>query len=157
MNPRHGTPHSFTEKYYPGFGRLSQPILYVHLRSPDARAWSLEISALVDTGASITLVMDKYLGQIPGFDRALLGAELKYSSATGPGTCRGALLDVLLGPATDSKSFMLPRRPVYFTSDNLPAPILLGQRGVLDSVRLSHSNCGPRRCFRFMDPQVTGS
>ena len=56
MDPRHGHQYNFMEFYSPGFGRLVQPKLYVQVRAPDAPSWSMRFSALVDTGASITLI-----------------------------------------------------------------------------------------------------
>lgn len=149
MDPRHGKALPFSETSHAGFGVLVQPIVYVRLRTAPPHDWTLPIAALVDTGASITLIQDQYLRQL-GLDAAGLGPALRFASATGTDSCRLAHLDLRLGRGQDAP--LLSQRPVYFTGANLPAPILLGQRGVLDCLQLVHSNHGSRPSFRLNLP-----
>lgn len=152
MNSRHGKPHPFSETPHPGFGVLIQPLVYVQLRVGPSHEWTLPIAALVDTGASITLIQEPYLTQLPGLDEQSLGPALRFASATDIATCRLAHLDIRIGRRREPDGLLLSQRPVYFTGANLPVPILLGQRGVLDSVRLIHANCGSQPSFRLNLP-----
>jgi hypothetical protein len=152
MDPRHGPPYSFTERFYPGFGVLAQPIVYVRLRVPESHSWSLPIAALVDTGATVTLIEEDFAHGIPGFETSSLGRELQRASGTGLAGCRSAHFDLRLG-SDDPRAPVLTRCPIHVTQAALPRPVLLGQRGVLDSFRLVHSNCGAKRYFRFVHPE----
>ncbi|PCC70668.1 hypothetical protein SAMN02745121_05447 [Nannocystis exedens] len=151
MDPRHGTTHPFTTRACGEFGRIAQPLVRVGLRRSASFPWSIPIEALVDTGATITLVSDKILATVPDFDRSLLGPELPWHTAVhGRETCRSVALDLRLGRALDDHSLVLEQALVYVTSSPLVAPILLGQRGVLDRVGLVHRNLGPKPPFRFL-------
>lgn len=152
MSPRHGKPHPFTETAHAGFGLLAQPRVYVRLRTAPSAEWTLPIAALVDTGASITLIQDPYLGQLEGLDSSGLGPPLQFASATGTAACRLTHLDIRISRRGEADGPLLSHRPVYFTGARLPAPILLGQRGVLDSLQLVHANCGSRPSFRLNLP-----
>jgi len=149
MDPRHGTAHRFTTRSCGGFGRIAQPLLPVHLRCGASRRWSGPIEALVDTGATITLVAHDFLAAVPGFDPAMLGPELSWHTAVhARETCRPLVLDLRLG--RDEPSLVLEQADLYVTSGRLVAPILLGQRGVLERVGLVHRNLGASPSFRFM-------
>ncbi|MCY1057374.1 hypothetical protein [Nannocystis sp. SCPEA4] len=151
MNPRHGPAHRFTTRAFPGFGRLSQPLLTVRLRRSAAHRWSGPIEALVDTGASITLVAFDILAAVPEFDESLLGPELRWQTATqGDESCRAVALDLSLGPVRDPSAPELLQATLHATRGRLVAPILLGQRGVLDRLGLVHRNVGPSPSFRFL-------
>ncbi|MDC0670087.1 hypothetical protein [Nannocystis radixulma] len=152
MNSRHGQAHPFFETAHPGFGVLVQPLVYVQLRVGPSQEWTLPIAALVDTGASITLIQEQYLRYLPGLDADALGPALRFASATSTAACRLAHLDLRIGRRHDREGPLLPQRPIYFTGASLPAPMLLGQRGVLDSLQLIHTNCGSQPSFRLNLP-----
>jgi hypothetical protein len=151
MNSRHGLAHPFTETAHQGFGALVQPIVYVELRADPSREWTLQITALVDTGASITLIQRQYLHML-GLDADQLGPPLRFASATGTATCHAARVDLRIGRRRHPGGLVLSQRTVYFTDANLPTPILLGQRGVLDSLQMIHTNCGSSPSFRLNMP-----
>ena len=151
MNSRHGLAHPFTETVTSGFGALVQPLVHVQLRADPSREWSLQIRALVDTGASITLIQLPYLREL-GLDPERLGPPLSFASATGVATCHAARVDLRIGRRRLPDGPILSQRTVYFTDANLPIPILLGQRGVLDSLQLVHTNCGSSPSFRLNMP-----
>jgi hypothetical protein len=153
MASRHGRLFEFTDEKVPGFGLIARPVVEVHLRAAAGHDWSPKIKAVVDTGASITLINEAYLGQIAGLERNALGSPLRWRSATGIASCQGAVLDLLLGPKSNEDSLLLVQRRIYITNQDLTAPILLGQLGILDHVHLIHSNCGHRRGFRFTHPR----
>ncbi|MFZ6182492.1 hypothetical protein [Nannocystis pusilla] len=151
MDPHHGTAHPFTTRSCGSFGRVAQPLVRVCLRRDASHRWSGPIEALVDTGATITLVSNEFLVAVPGFDPSLLGPELPWQTAVhGRETCRLVALDLKLGRAPDDGSFVLDQARVYATSSRLVAPILLGQRGVLERVGLVHRNVGTNPHFRFL-------
>lgn len=151
MDPHHGEAHPFTRSAHGRFGILTRPLVTVRLRRSAAHRWSGSFEALVDTGASITLVHMEVLEDIPEFDAAMLGPELPWSTAThGAETCRPVALDLLLGRFPDKRPLELLQTSLYATPRQLVAPILLGQRGVLDRLGLVHRNVGPRPYFRFL-------
>ncbi|MBZ5707829.1 retroviral-like aspartic protease family protein [Nannocystis pusilla] len=149
MDPRHGPAHPFTETAHSGFGVLVQPIVHVQLRADTSHDWSIQIAAIVDTGASITLIQRPYLGYVAGLDAGQLGPPVHFASATGTATCRAARVDLRIGLPPQPGELLLSQRTVYFTDASLPRPILLGQRGVLDALQLVHTNCGPHPSFRL--------
>lgn len=151
MDPRHGTAHRFTTRSYGGFGRIAQPLIRVRLRRDASRGWSSAIEALVDTGATITLVSSDFLAAVPDLEPAIFGPELAWQTAVHEReSCRAISLDLQLGHERDHPSLVLERAHVYVTSSRLVAPILLGQRGVLERVGLVHRNIGSSPHFRFL-------
>lgn len=126
----------------------------VRLRRSASCGWSGPIEALVDTGATITLVSHEFLAAVPDFDPSLLGSELPWHTAAhGRETCRALTLDLQLGRTLDEHSLILAQTRVFVASSPLVAPVLLGQRGVLDRVGLVHRNLGPRPSLRFVTPE----
>lgn len=117
----------------------------------DAGQQSESIDALVDTGASITLVRASVFG--PNRAEWLTGESLRISGVGGGALAFKRTADMQIG--TGSAALLLPGATIYVTDSGLGGSwnIVLGHIDALHRLELYHRNQQPKPEFVLREPQ----
>jgi len=134
-------------------GTVAIPKIRIRFPRSDAAGWSAPYTALVDTGAWTTLVRDE-IADLLGLRAIVSAGELiRFVGVDGkehPG--RKVSLNVLVGPTDPDKCLSVSDATICFTTQDLPYPVLLGQRDILERFELNHRNQQPAPEFVLRRP-----
>lgn len=135
------------------FDGIVAHVPYARVRVINDGAESVEVDALIDTGASINLVSMalavSLLKKSPEDIRS--GKRIRINCVGGQSDAAyQCFTDLRIRPSSTSVDYLdLPNVELYVSERQLPAPFLFGQVAGLESLLLIHINRGPQRYWNL--------